>query len=180
MPEADKLSAIKGGNFTGMMAAVGCDADALAALTVVFSFRQRKRVMRKRIVLCGGLMTASLLAHAAPADQALEQCLQHESTTAGMSGCYTTASKAWDKQLNVAYQSAMAKLTGDDKAKLRSAQRAWIIYRDSWLATSKSLAAQQGTSGVLNYGAQVVSLIKNQTLMLQSLTQGSCANPDDC
>jgi len=30
--------------------------------------------MRKRILLCGGLLTASLLAHAAPADQAvLEQ-----------------------------------------------------------------------------------------------------------
>jgi hypothetical protein len=32
----------------------------------------------------------------------------------------------------------------------------------------------------LSVGAQGVSLVRNQALMLQSINKGSCANPDDC
>lgn len=116
-----------------------------------------------------------------PIDQQLDQCMNKESTTLGMSKCYDTASKAWDKEMNVQYTQAMKKLTGDSKDKLRSAQRAWLAYRDSWLDASRSyFLSSQGSMAALSVGAQGVSLVRNQALMLQSINKGSCANPDDC
>lgn len=120
------------------------------------------------------------LTKAHPLDNHLEQCLQKESTTRAMSQCYASANQAWDKEMNKNYQQVMAKLKGDDKSKLRAAQRAWLTYRDSWLAASTGINAGQGTMAALSYGAQSVSLVKNQALMLQSLDKGRCANPDDC
>ena len=75
----------------------------------------------------------------------------------------------------------MKKLTGAPKDKLRNAQRAWLTYRDSWLDASRSyFVSSQGTMAALSVGAQGVSLVRNQALMLQSINKGSCANPDDC
>jgi uncharacterized protein YecT (DUF1311 family) len=82
--------------------------------------------------------------------------------------------------MNNQYNVLMKKLTGKPKEALRSAQRAWINYRDSWLAASRSQLATQGTLGSVALGSQGVSLVRNQALMLQSLNKGSCANPDDC
>lgn len=116
-----------------------------------------------------------------PIDQQLDQCMNKESTTAGMSQCYGNANKAWDKEMNVQYTQAMKKLTGAPKDKLRSAQRAWLAYRDSWLdASSSYFLSSQGSMATLSVGAQGVNLVRNQALMLQSINKGSCANPDDC
>ncbi|WP_416411536.1 lysozyme inhibitor LprI family protein [Pantoea sp. App145] len=114
-------------------------------------------------------------------DQKLQQCLNKESSTAALTQCYDNANKAWDQEMNQQYEQAMKKLTGEPKAKLRSAQRAWLAYRDSWLDASKSVfSASQGTMASLSLGAQGVNLVRNQALMLQSINKGSCANPDDC
>lgn len=114
-------------------------------------------------------------------DQKLQQCLNKESSTAALMQCYDSANKAWDQEMNQQYEQAMKKLTGEPKAKLRSAQRAWLAYRDSWLDASKSVFfASQGTMASLSLGAQGVNLVRNQALMLQSINKGSCVNPDDC
>lgn len=129
-------------------------------------------------LLVSGVATAQ---QTHPIDQQLDQCMNKESTTLGMSKCYDTASKAWDKEMNVQYTQAMKKLTGDPTDKLRSAQRAWLAYRDSWLDASRSyFLSSQGSMAALSVGAQGVSLVRNQALMLQSINKGSCANPDDC
>ncbi|MBP2195318.1 lysozyme inhibitor LprI family protein [Pantoea cypripedii] len=114
-------------------------------------------------------------------DLKLQQCLNKESSTVALTQCYDSANKAWDQEMNQQYAQAMKKLTGEPKAKLRSAQRAWLAYRDSWLEASRSyFFASQGTMASLSLGAQGVNLVRNQALMLQSINKGSCANPDDC
>ncbi|MBP2169541.1 uncharacterized protein YecT (DUF1311 family) [Erwinia toletana] len=132
------------------------------------------------LILCLALPTAAFSADN-PLDSALESCLNSHSSTVGISQCYDAANKSWDKEMNRQYQTVMKKLNSEQKAKLRDAQRNWLKYRDSWLAAAKSwYLAEQGTMAGVSLGAQGVQLIKNQALLLKSLNQGSCANPDDC
>ncbi len=137
--------------------------------------------MKKWLPIACLFASSMALAQQNPLDQQLQQCLDKESSTTGMSQCYGTATKAWDKEMNTQYNQVMKKLTGEPKDKLRSAQRAWLAYRDSWTAASRSyFLSSQGSMAALSIGAQSVSLVRNQALMLQSLNKGSCANPDDC
>lgn len=138
--------------------------------------------MKKWLVIACLLTSGAALAQQQnPLDQQLQQCLNKESSTAGMSQCYDSANKGWDKEMNTQYNQVMKKLTGQPKDKLRSAQRAWLAYRDSWLDASRSyFLSSQGSMAALSVGAQGVSLVRNQALMLQSINKGSCANPDDC
>ncbi|ALV90897.1 MULTISPECIES: lysozyme inhibitor LprI family protein [Pantoea] len=137
--------------------------------------------MKKWLLLACLCTSGMALAQTHPQDQQLQQCLNKESSTAGMSQCYSAANKSWDKEMNVQYNQAMKKLTGDAKDKLRTAQRAWLTYRDSWMDASRSyFLSSQGSMAALSVGAQGVNLVRNQALMLQSINKGSCANPDDC
>lgn len=137
--------------------------------------------MKKWLPVTCLLLSSYAAAQGNPIDQRLQQCLNKESSTVGMSQCYDAANKAWDQEMNSQYNQIMKKLTGEPKAKLKNAQRAWLAYRDSWLDASKSyFSANQGTMAVLSVGAQGVDLVRNQALMLQSINKGSCANPDDC
>jgi uncharacterized protein YecT (DUF1311 family) len=127
------------------------------------------------------LASGVAMAQTHPLDQQLQQCLDKESSTLGMSQCYSSANKGWDKEMNLQYNQVMKKLTGEPKDKLRAAQRAWLAYRDSWMEASRSyFLSSQGSMAALSVGAQEVSLVRNQALMLQSINKGSCANPDDC
>lgn len=135
--------------------------------------------MKKIALIIALSLPMMAVASDAPEDKALAQCLNGANNTLQMNSCYSTAVKAWDTALNKAYQKALTSMNNDQKAKLRDAQRNWIKYRDSWLATSKA-TFNQGTMAGIQVGAQAVELNKNQTLMLRSLVQGDCANPADC
>jgi uncharacterized protein YecT (DUF1311 family) len=45
--------------------------------------------------------------------------------------CATEALSAADKELNDVYRRLLAQVDDDAKTKLRTSQRAWIVYRDS-------------------------------------------------
>ena len=138
-------------------------------------------MMKKWLPIVCLLASGVAMAQTPPIDQQLQQCLDKESSTAGMSQCYGSANKAWDKEMTAQYNQAMKKLTGEPKDKLRAAQRAWLAYRDSWMEASRSyFLSSQGSMAALSVGAQGVNLVRNQALMLQSINKGSCANPDDC
>lgn len=129
------------------------------------------------LLLCS---STALRAQDMPADTSLNHCLNNASATLAMNQCYAAAYQTWDQEMNNQYAKLMKTLTGEPKTKLRNAQRAWLSYRDSWLAASRSQLSTQGTLGSVAMGAQSVSLVRNQALMLQSLASGRCANPDDC
>lgn len=125
-------------------------------------------------------LSTSALAEDMPSDASPDRCLNNASTTLAMNQCYAAASKVWDQAMNKQYNKLMKTLSGEPKNKLRAAQRAWLRYRDSWLEASRSQLSSQGTLGSVALSAQHLSLVRNQALMLQSLSKGSCANPDDC
>ena len=86
------------------------------------------------------LALAALLAAAAPAghaqeehpiDKALGECIDEDSSTAGMIQCIDAANTAWDGELNRRYGELMKRLPDAAKAKLRDAQRRWIAFRDA-------------------------------------------------
>ncbi|QKJ88793.1 DUF1311 domain-containing protein [Paramixta manurensis] len=115
-----------------------------------------------------------------PIDNALDSCMNKTSTTLGMTQCYDAAYHAWDKEMNAAYQAALAKRDATQKQQLRTAQRNWLTYRASWMTAAKGyVLKQQGTMAGLTLGAQNVELVKQQALMLKSLNS-ACGNPDDC
>ena len=138
-------------------------------------------MMKKWLPIVCLLASGVAMAQTPPIDQQLQQCLDKDSSTAGMSQCYGSANKAWDKEMNAQYNQAMKKLTGEPKDKLRAAQRAWLAYRDSWMEASRSyFLSSQGSMAALSGGAQGENLVRIHALMLLSIYKGSCANPDDC
>ena len=64
---------------------------------------------------------------------ALKTCLESAagSSTLGQIQCIGVELKVQDKRLNQAYAQVMADLNPRQQARLRSAQRAWIAFRDA-------------------------------------------------
>ncbi len=64
---------------------------------------------------------------------ALQTCLDSAagSSTMGQIQCIGVELKVQDKRLNQAYAQVMADLNPRQQARLRSAQRAWIAFRDA-------------------------------------------------
>jgi uncharacterized protein YecT (DUF1311 family) len=52
-------------------------------------------------------------------------------STQGMSACISAETEQWDGYLNREYKARMATITADQKAAFRTAQRAWIAFRDA-------------------------------------------------
>lgn len=136
--------------------------------------------MKSGLLLMLLLISTAATAEDLPSDASLDRCLNNAATTLAMNQCYAEATEIWDREMNNQYDKLMKTLSGEPKNKLRAAQRAWLNYRDSWLAASRSQLSNQGTLGSVTLSAQRLSLVRNQALMLQSLASGSCANPDDC
>lgn len=137
--------------------------------------------MKISIAAAGLLLSLPVLAQENPIDGALRQCLDGAVSTLAMTDCYLHAGSAWDKAMNAQYQQLMKSLSGAPQAQLRTAQRQWLAYRDSWQAASGAYFAHtQGTLAQVSVAAQRVALVRNQTLMLQSLREGSCASGADC
>ena len=69
-----------------------------------------------------------------------EQC--SAKTTMGIAECVAERAKVWDARLNTAYQALTKRSDSAQRAPLKSAQRAWITYRN---ANCKFYGAGQGT-----------------------------------
>ena len=64
---------------------------------------------------------------------AYDRCLESPGgqTTYGMIECTTAELNVQDRRLNDAYRIAMADLNDRQKARLKAAQRAWMVFRDA-------------------------------------------------
>ncbi|KTS25799.1 DUF1311 domain-containing protein [Pantoea sp. SGAir0180] len=136
--------------------------------------------MKKRVMLIALLSCKLAVAEQSTIDVTLNQCLNQADTTLALMQCQDTATQQWDAEMNAQYSALMKKLSGEPREKLRIAQRAWLRYREAWLAVSRSQLNTQGTLGPVALATQSTALVRNQTLQLQSLATGSCANPNDC
>lgn len=78
-------------------------------------------------------------AHQQDAD--LQCCLDsaQNQNTAGILNCIFKASQKWDKEMNLTYRKLMNLLSGEQKTRLRDAQRRWIRFRDQEIEFSDQL-----------------------------------------
>ena len=104
-------------------------------------------------------------------DQRQQQCLDstQNQTTAGMIGCTIRARDDWDKNLNKYYKLLMQALSGDEKVKLKTAQKNWLIFRNSELAfTSTLYNNMDGTMWSVIKVQNDADLIKQRALALEA------------
>ena len=66
-----------------------------------------------------------------PLDGEIEKCMNDDPSTQGTIQCANMGKKKWDGELNRAYNELMKLLPKEGQALLRTAQRAWIPWRDS-------------------------------------------------
>ena len=109
---------------------------------------------------------AALLALAAAPAQAQDHLdCAHAEAQQDMNQCADRDFHRADEALNRAYRAAMAKLDKDDAALLRSAQRAWLAFRDA--ECSYEAAPNQGGSIYpLIYDGCLTALTKDRTRQL--------------
>jgi uncharacterized protein YecT (DUF1311 family) len=74
----------------------------------------------------GFALSTTVVAHAQPLD-----CSGQELTTIGMTDCAEQRLKRADSDLNQAYAGLMKKIEASDQKLLRTAEKAWISFRDS-------------------------------------------------
>ena len=95
------------------------------------------RAVRTIVVTAAALLGAVAFACADPIDD--KAC---DGSTYEMVDCINAKTEAWDKRLNAAYQTALKDAEPQQRELLRSAQRAWIKFRD---ANCAYIGAEQGT-----------------------------------
>jgi uncharacterized protein YecT (DUF1311 family) len=66
-----------------------------------------------------------------PLDGEIEKCMNDDPSTQGTIQCANMGKKKWDGELNRAYNELMKLLPKEGQALLRTAQRAWIPWRES-------------------------------------------------
>ena len=89
--------------------------------------------------------------------------------TSAMLDCMTQETALHDLSLNRAYQAALTSLGVDSARQLRSAQRAWIKFRDAECALHGRLTG--GSIDRLNGGACMLDMTRERARQLQQLTQ---------
>jgi len=105
-------------------------------------------------------------------DSVLAQCLGINQSTQGMIECIREAQNQYDGELNTAYNALMKQLSPELKQALKTAQRAWIAFRDKESeASEKIFWAMEGTMYHIMAADHMMALVKNRTLELQSLLE---------
>lgn len=106
-----------------------------------------------------------------PIDIRLETCygIDTNQTTYGMINCEAIARDEWDKELNKYYKLLMATLQPVEKTKLKSAQIAWLSYRDKELNFSGTMYyGMQGTMYHVMAASRSCDIVKQRALELKS------------
>lgn len=104
-------------------------------------------------------------------DKQLKECLDstENQTTVGMTACSIRAGKEWDKELNKNYNLLVSKLSGDEREKLKSAQRNWILYRDKEMEFASSVYINlQGTMWRIALADRQTELTRQRALELKT------------
>lgn len=80
-------------------------------------------------VLCAAALLGAAASVSARAQEKPEQGC--DGSTIEMVECLGAKTVQWDKRLNVAYQKLLKLVEGKQRDQLRTAQRAWVQYRDA-------------------------------------------------
>jgi uncharacterized protein YecT (DUF1311 family) len=121
------------------------------------------------------------MAHAGedPIDEALTKCLDAPDgqSTQGMVECLGAAYEAWDSALNAAYAELIKSLAPEQAAQLRTAQRAWLAFRDAerdFLGTL--VTPEAGSIMRITTNEAMVDIVKARVLQLRSHLESEDGN----
>lgn len=132
--------------------------------------------MRRLILITAALLAAApAFAQDEPTDPVMarytpgyDKCLESPEggSTAGMIGCIGQELEIQDKALNAAYAKAMGDLNDRQKARLRTAQRAWLAFRDADCASQQD--EDWGTLSRITANACVLRMTVERTIYLEA------------
>jgi uncharacterized protein YecT (DUF1311 family) len=96
-------------------------------------------------------------------------------TQAGMTRCQMDKYQKADEELNKVYQQLVAKLSQEQKQKLKTAQTAWIQFRDAHCECEASFTAEGGSlESPLKYAcleSETRARIKQLKSLIQDVSQ---------
>jgi uncharacterized protein YecT (DUF1311 family) len=127
------------------------------------------------VVLMRILVTIALVSLFASSSYAQESaeskaCFDKANTQIDMNACADAELKRADTDLNHTYQALLAKNDGNATQKLRSAQRAWIVFRDAHLAELfPGKPADYGSSYAMSYTLANADTTRQRTKMLNDM-----------
>ena len=105
-----------------------------------------------------------------PIDVAQSECQIQYSSTSGMKHCSQLVLKAWEVELQKAYEA----LGGKENPALTHSQEAWLEFRDKQLTYLKSqYSSRRGTIWGVVYMNHVVAMAKDRAKFLQSIKQSA-------
>ncbi len=144
----------------------------MSLLTAWFEFRQFA-VVKLIVLLCLLPMWCSAAEEVAveppkhPIEVAMGAAMEKDPSTAGMLRAIGAAQKSWDALLNRHYAKLRELLGETDSEALKSAQRAWIVFRDSeWKALEVIYGKMEGTMYRPLHAYAVMDLVKTRALAL--------------
>lgn len=107
-----------------------------------------------------------------PIDIALGECLSidENQSTQGMIECVRVAEDAWDAEMNSDYKELMGMLDSAGQENLRTAQRAWLKYRDAEIELCAAIyyGNLEGTMYHIMAADRVMSIVRARALELQA------------
>ena len=100
-------------------------------------------------------------------DKFLDACTDKDPSTAGVLKCTDAAYQRWDQELNKTYVALMDKLKPAGKQTLKSAQLAWLKYRDAEFQNIDGIyGSLEGTMYIPMHEYRRISVIKERALSL--------------
>jgi uncharacterized protein YecT (DUF1311 family) len=123
--------------------------------------------MRQAIAAVAVILSASAPAYAAEKWTPDQNKCSDEANTSAIEDCYEKRIAFWDKRLNQAYGQLMAVHKDEPKraAFLKTAQQAWIKYRDANLAYYGS---EDGTISRVSFVMQKLQMTQDRAIELQT------------
>jgi len=104
-----------------------------------------------------------------PIDRRFDACVKQDPTTAGMVRCAEEALRAWDEEMNRAYRELQGRLDPGGREALRTAQRAWLAWRDAeFRFIGRLYGSRAGTMYLPMEVGRRVDLVRQRTLELRA------------
>lgn len=107
-----------------------------------------------------------------PIDREYDECMEKNSSTAGMVQCTDKAYKKWDAELNRVYGVLMKKLPAKKAAVLKESQRDWLTYRDANYKLIDAIYDElQGTMYIPMRLYAKLRIVRERALLLSSYVE---------
>lgn len=109
-----------------------------------------------------------------PIEADLSRCMESPEgmSTHGMLECQSTATEAWDQELNRIWGELMRELPSPAKESLRASQRKWVAFRDADLeAMAAAYGEMQGSMFQVMLADSVTALTRDRVRQLDALLE---------